>query len=62
MSQRCHWYANDVGEFVHVPSSAVSSCPASGSPVIDGRAVFRGAALGATTAVGAERALTRPPR
>ena len=60
MSQRCHWYANDVGVFVHVPSSAVSSWPTSGSPAIVGRAVFRGAALGVTTAVGAERAFTAP--
>ena len=46
--------------FVHVPSSAVSSWPTSGSPAIAGCAVFRGAALGATAAVGAERALVAP--
>jgi hypothetical protein len=30
--QRCHWYANDVGGPVHVPSAAVSVCPACGVP------------------------------
>ena len=42
--QRNHWYANDVGELLHVPSLAVSICPTVGVPEIVGGAVFTGAA------------------
>src|SRR5687767_8878490 len=59
-SQRCHWYANPVGSFDQLPSSALSSSPTRSSPRMDGRSVFCGAELGATTAVGAERAALAP--
>src|SRR5690348_2213629 len=60
-SQRCHWYAYDVGVFVHVPGSAVSCWPTAVSPVMVGRVWFRGAPLvGPTTAVCADRAFAAP--
>ena len=43
-SQRCHWYWNVVGLFVHVPFCAVSVCPTRGVPVIVGGSVFCGGA------------------
>ena len=56
MSHRCHWYANEVGLPVHVPSLAVSDSPTCGVPEIVGRAVLRGPSADVTTAVGSERA------
>jgi hypothetical protein len=50
-SQRNQRYWYEVGEFVHVPSVAVSCSPTSGSPEIVGRCVFCAAVLSATAAV-----------
>jgi hypothetical protein len=60
MSHRCHWYENEVGLPVHVPSFAVSDSPTCGVPEIVGRAVFRGPSADVTTAVGSERADAAP--
>src|SRR5207248_4388786 len=42
-SQRCQSYANEVGEPVHAPLCAVSSCPSRIVPPMLGRPVFVGA-------------------
>ena len=42
-SHRCHRYAKDVGEFVHVPFEAVRVLPTVVVPEIDGGVVFVGA-------------------
>ena len=49
-SQRCHWYWNEVGLFVHVPFCAVSVSPTFVVPVIDGKVVFVGGAAAAVAA------------
>src|SRR6476659_2960210 len=61
MSHRCHWYENDVGLPLHVPSFPISSSPTRASPVTVGREVFvRGVAFEGTPSVGSERACTQP--
>ena len=42
-SQRCHWYANEVGESVQVPLPAVSVPPTAGDPETVGALEFCGA-------------------
>ena len=43
-SQRCHWYANDIGCVPsQLPGLAVSTSPSRGVPEIEGGAVLRGA-------------------
>src|SRR5689334_15212759 len=55
-----HWYVTLVGEFVHVPGSAVSVLPTIASPVIDGRVVAIGTPVEGTTLVRAELAVDLP--
>ena len=59
-SHRCHWYENVSGSPVQVPGSAVSSSPTRATPDTVGRAVFFGAELDWTTAVGSEIAVAAP--
>jgi len=46
-SQRCHWYVKIDGLCVQVPVAAVSNCPTTGAPEIEGGAMFRGASSAA---------------
>jgi hypothetical protein len=61
-SQRCHWYAYEIGAVPdHVPGAAVNVCPACEVPEIVGALVLAGAAGAAcTTAVADELALLDP--
>src|SRR4051794_8440582 len=44
VSQRRHWKEYFVGEFVHVPVVATSSCPSRARPLIAGATVLAGSA------------------
>jgi hypothetical protein len=55
---RCHWYVNVVGAPLHVPFDVVSVLPSRSVPLIDGGAVFCGAALERAAAGAATTAAT----
>ena len=57
----CHWYANDVGEPVHVPTAASSVRPPWMKPAIVGGTVLAGFSEPATLAVAVELAFAVPP-
>ena len=64
-SHRRHWYANDVGDPVHVPTEEVSCCPATVLPATLGAVVATGRVIEPlpaepTATVGAD-AVAAPP-
>src|SRR5262245_40030417 len=60
-SQRCHSYANEVGEPLQVPVLALSTWPSCAVPDTTGGDTFAGGAAGTTTPVAADTALAEPP-
>src|SRR5579864_1102828 len=63
-SQRRHWYENDVGAPLHVPTELVSVCPACAVPVTVGSVVAAGRVTvpppAVTATVAGDAALTMP--